>query len=145
MSQNNDQSNPWKWVAIILLVVMVGGPCVCIGAGSLLGGVAVSKLTNTLEPFIKASMLLNEDEVISEHLGTPFKENDREPEGDFDLDDDGAFADLSIVIEGQKNDGTLIIKAKKEGDGDWVYEKLVVETTKDGQPATYDLLSKSWQ
>ncbi len=146
MSQQGSQSNPWKWIAIALAVVLIGGPCVCIGGSTLLGGLAVGNVMSQAEPLTKPSIALATNKELKSHLGEPL--DIKQHKGTFELSEDGSgdgFADFTFEAIGPKETGVVVVKGSKTGDADWVYEKMIMETEKDGAPAVYDFLTSSWK
>ena len=146
MSQQGSQSNPWKWIAIALLVVVVGGPCLCIGGSALLGGLAVGTVLDTTEPIMKPSMELTTNEELKALLGEPIEI--KKPNGDFELKEDSSgngVANFTFDVIGQKETGVVTVKGTKTGDTGWVYEKMILEVSKDGKPAVYDFETSSWK
>jgi hypothetical protein len=146
MSQQGSQSNPWKWIAIALAVVLIGGPCLCIGGSTLLGGLAVGSAMSQAEPIMKPSMAIATDADLKAHLGEPIEM--KQHKGTFELSEDGegdGVADFTFEVIGSKEKGVVTVKGSKTGEADWVYERMAMDTEKDGEPAVYDFLTNSWE
>ncbi len=147
MSNKGPSSNPWKWIAIIALVVLIGGPCVCFGGMTLLGGAAISGVVGMVEPMIKSSTVVSTTPELVELLGEPF-EMKGEPNGTLEPGGDGkdSVADFTYEVTGSRSKGIVTVKATRTGgSGDWVYETMVMDIEKDGVPSTYDLIDKTWR
>lgn len=124
----------WKWV-------------VPVGCGSLLAVFALSiflllffvfSVIRSTDVFRTALERAKASPEVRAELGEPVKER-WYVSGEVKTVGSSGHADISIPLEGSKNDGTLYAVAYKEA-GEWTYERL--EVAVDGREERIDLLGE---
>lgn len=147
MSDKGPASNPWKWIAIAALVILIGGPCVCFGGVTLLSGAAISGAVGMFEPMLKSTMTVASTPELVELLGEPI-EFEKKPTGEITSGEGGqdSVADFTYEVSGSRSKGLITVKGTRPGgEGDWVYETMVLDIERDGAPSTYDLITNTWR
>ncbi len=121
----------WKWalpsggcLTILIIIAVI----VIMGINSL------SKNTSIL-PFIKVVTELQSNTEVAEALGKPIDIRDETYDPEISPD----HLDIEMQLDGQKADGTLIVKADKI-DGKWVYTVFTI--TVEGTDQVIDLTKK---
>lgn len=124
----------WKWVLPVsgCLTLIIG---VIILFSSIYFG--VTNMMEGSQPYEYAFEFINNDEKLSEILGSPVEKNGM-AQGNINWNNGSKSAKLTVPIAGPKGTGTLFIDATGEGD-EWNYNEIRVEV--NGQK--FDFLEES--
>ena len=119
-----------------LFVFLIVGCCLALCAGVLF--TTVFGALRSSDAYKQAIEIAITDPAVIEALGEPI-EAGWFVTGSINLQNDAGTADLTIPLNGSRNDGTLYVGANKSG-GVWTFVQLEVQV--DGRERNIDLLGE---
>ncbi len=90
------------------------------------------------EPFQYAFEVINKDEEMIRHLGSPIVQ-DGIFMGDMSWSNGEQSVDVRIPVSGPKGEGVLYLKAR-ETNGVWTYQEIELKISDEG----FDMLEEDW-